>query len=62
MDINERKPWSPEDKADLIAALGEKESIAEIAAFLCRPVHEVEAQMRELEVVDAAVEPMPKAR
>lgn len=46
-DLNTGNPWSAMDDADLDNALQLGESIASIAAFLCRDVAEVEARIAE---------------
>lgn len=47
-NIDEDKPWSESDVADLKICLEQKTPIPEIADFLCRREDEIEAKIREL--------------
>jgi hypothetical protein len=49
-NLNEGKPWSEMDLADLRNSLAHGRSIEDIADFLCRSVEEVRVKVAELKL------------
>lgn len=54
--MNVGKPWSEMDLADLRNSLEHGDSVEQIAEFLCRDRHEVEAKIAEINVYRPAAE------
>lgn len=48
-NLNEDKPWSRMDLADLKYSLARKTPVSEIAGFLCRSEREVREKIAELQ-------------
>lgn len=52
--MNVGKPWSEMDLADLMNGLEHGDSVEQIAEFLCREKHEIEAKIAEITASCAA--------